>query len=76
MATTTATVSFSADELVALARRLDLPALPALGPDPLADLPPSTRERVLEAADRSLAAAACSTSTTAACSRWSRHSSK
>jgi hypothetical protein len=49
-------VSFSTDELVALARRLELPPLPALGPDPLDDLDPATRERVLDAADRSLVA--------------------
>ena len=49
-------VSFSTDELVALARRLGLPPLPALGPDPLDGLATPLRERVLDAADRSLVA--------------------
>ncbi len=56
MAANGTSVSFSTDELVALARRLDLPPLPVLGPGPLDDLAPSIRERVLDAADRSLVA--------------------
>jgi hypothetical protein len=49
-------VSFSTDELVALARRLELAPLPVLGSSPLDELDLATRDRVLDAADRSLVA--------------------